>query len=152
LREKIAFFVLGLLAGLTLMNAIQGNKFEELYWQTEELKVQLYETVQQLEKIKEQHKSLLPLVVKEIKLEIKMEDQSFVEPALRLSIYELVKDLLGQEVHALPYPLLFNLLDGRLIEEGDKKFHLDVEAVIMGENLVYFLNVKKVNGTAESSP
>ena len=68
--------MLGLLAGLTLMNAIQGNKFEELYWQTEELKVQLYETVQQLEKIKEQHKSLLPLVVKEIKLEIKMEDQS----------------------------------------------------------------------------
>lgn len=146
MREKIAFFILGLLMGLTLMNNIQGKKFEEVYWQTEELKVQLYETVQQLEKVKEQHESLLPLVVKEIKLEIKMDDHSFVEPALRLSIYELVKDLLGQEIHALPYPLLFNLLEGRLIENGDKKYHLKVEAVLIGETLAYFLKVKKVNG------
>lgn len=146
LRKKLSFFVLGLLVGLTLMNTVQGKKFEEFYWQTEELKVQLYETVQQLEKVEEQHESLLPLSVKEIKLEIRMNDQSFIEPALRRNIYELVKDLLGQEVHALPYPLLYNLLEGRLIEEGDKKYHLEVEAVILGEVLVYFLNVEKING------
>ena len=64
LRGKLSFFVLGLLVGLTLMNTVQGKKFEEFYWQTEELKVQLYETVQQLEKVDEQHESL-PLSVKE---------------------------------------------------------------------------------------
>ncbi len=148
MRVKIAFFILGLLTGLTLMNVVQGKKFEEVYWKTEELKVQLYETVQQMEKIKEQHESIRPMVVEEIKLEIQMNDHSFVEPALRRTIYDLVKDLLGQEVHALPYPLLFNLLEGRLIEEGNKKYRLEVEAVILGEILAYFLQVKKIDDEA----
>jgi len=127
------------------MNAIQGKKFEEVYWQTEKLKVQLYEAVQQMEKVKEQHEAMLPLVVEEIKLEIQMNDHSFIEPALHRAIYDLVNNLLGQEIYALPYPLLFNLLDGRLIEEGDKKYQLEVKAVIVGETLVYFLKVNKIN-------
>lgn len=148
MRVKLAFFILGLLTGLTLMNAIQGKKFEEIYWQTEKLKVQLYEAVQQIEKVKEQQEAILPLVVKEIKLEIQMNDHSFVEPALHRAIYDLVNNLLGQEIYALPYPLLFNLLDDRLIEEGDKKYRLEVKAVIVGETLVYFLKVNKLNGKA----
>lgn len=146
MRGKLAFFILGLLVGLAVMNAVQGKKFEEVYWQAEKLKVQHYETVQQLKIIKEQHESRLPPAVKEIKLEIQMNDHSFLEPALRRNIYELVRDLLGQEVSALPYPLLFNLLEGRLIEEGGKKYCLEVKAVILGEILVYYLKIEKING------
>ncbi|HHU76814.1 MAG TPA: hypothetical protein GXZ24_08005 [Firmicutes bacterium] len=146
MRGKLAFFILGVLIGLTVMNAVQGKKFEEIYWETEELKVKHYETVQQLKKIKEQHESQLPSLVKEIKLEIRMNDHSLPEPALRRGIYELVKDLLGQEVDALPYPLLYNLLEGRLIEEEGRKYCLEVEAVILGNILVYFLDVEKLDG------
>jgi len=126
------------------MHSFQGKELEKLYWQKENLKVELYETREQMKKIQEQHKSLLPAVIKEIKLEIDMEENSFVEPALRRHIYDLVKEVLGQEVLALPYPLLFNLLNERIVEMDNKRFRLKVEAIILGETLVYYLKVKKM--------
>jgi hypothetical protein len=140
----MAFFILGILAGMIVMHSFQGKELEKLYWQKENLKVELYETREQMKKIQEQHKSLLPAVIKEIKLEIDMEENSFVEPALRRHIYDLVKEVLGQEVLALPYPLLFNLLNERIVEMDNKRFRLKVEAIILGETLVYYLKVKKM--------
>ncbi len=144
MKYSMAFFILGILAGMIVMHSFQGKELEKLYWQKENLKVELYETREQMKKIQEQHKSLLPAVIKEIKLEIDMEENSFVEPALRRHIYDLVKEVLGQEVLALPYPLLFNLLNERIVEMDNKRFRLKVEAIILGETLVYYLKVKKM--------
>ncbi|MEW5921652.1 MAG: hypothetical protein AB1796_12040 [Bacillota bacterium] len=54
------------------------------------------------------------------------------------------KELIGQELQALPYPLVYNLLENRIVENEKKKYHLKVEAVIIAETVVYYLRVKKI--------
>ena len=58
MRYSISLLILGVLAGTIIMHTIQGKALEKLYWEKENLKVELYETREQL-KIQEQHKSLL---------------------------------------------------------------------------------------------
>jgi hypothetical protein len=143
LKRYAAFFILGLLVGAMIMHSFQGRELEKLYWEKENLKVELYEKNEQIKKIEEQQERLLPPTVREIKLEISHDGDTFVEPELKRQVYDLVKGLLGQEVLALPYPLVFNILDNRIVEMDDKRFHLNVEAVILGETLVYYLQAKK---------
>ncbi len=143
MKRCAAFFILGLLAGAMAMHAFQGGALEKLHWEKENLKVELYEKKEQIKKIEEQQESLFPPTVREIKLEISPGGGAFVEPELKRQVYDLVKGLLGQEVLALPYPLVFNILDNRIIEMDEKRFQLNVEAVILGETLVYYLQAKK---------
>jgi len=145
LRQKLAFFLLGLAAGLVVMHFVQGESLEKLYWEKEALKVELYEATERLKIMESEHETLLPALVKEIKLEIDTGEDSFVEPALRRNIYDLVKGLIGQEVLALPYPLLYNLIEDRTVEVDDNKYHLEVEAVIVSERLVYYIKATKVS-------
>ncbi len=153
MKREIALFFLGLLAGAVLMYGFQGKRLEELYWEKENLKVQLYENAQQLKIIQEQQESLLPPVVQEIKLEINPGQNSFVEPELRQDIYNLAQGLLGQEIRALPYPLVYNFLEGRIVQSGEKKYRLEVKAVILSETLVYYLTAEQLteNGTLNGS-
>lgn len=143
MKRYSALFILGLLVGMMIMHSLQGKELEQLYWEKENLKVELYEKMEQIKKIEEQQETLLPPTVREIKLEINLEEGDFVEPELKRQIYDLVKGLLGQEVLTLPYPLVFNILDNRIVEMDDKRYRLDVEAVILGETLVYYLQAKK---------
>lgn len=150
MRNKGAIFIAGLLLGLMITYCLQGQKIEKLYWERENLKVELYETREQMKKLKEIHDISLPVTVKEIKIEINPEESPFVEPELRRHVYDLVKGILGQEVRALPYPLLLNILENRVIEIEDKKFFLNVEAIIIGETVVYYLKAKKAPGEETS--
>lgn len=145
MKHSIAVFILGVLAGMIIMHTFQGKELDKLYWQNENLNVELYEMREQLKKIQQQSEALLPSVIKDIKLEIMMEDDSFVDPALKLQIYDLVKEVLGQKIQELSYPLLFNLLNGRIIEIDNKRFLLEVKAIILGETLVYYLQIRKIS-------
>jgi hypothetical protein len=144
LKRYSALFLLGTLLGMLIMHSFQGRELDKLYWEKENLKVELYESKEQLKKMQELHETLLPSVVREIKLEINMEENGFVDPALRREIYDLVKGLLGQEVQALPYPLALNVLDNRIVELNKKRYKLDVEAIILGETMAYYLQAQKL--------
>jgi hypothetical protein len=144
LKRYFALFLLGTLLGMLIMHSFQGRELDKLYWEKENLKVELYESKEQLKKMQELHETLLPSVVREIKLEINMEENGFVDPALRREIYDLVKGLLGQEVQALPYPLALNVLDNRIVELNKKRYKLDVEAIILGETMAYYLQAQKL--------
>lgn len=144
MKRLFALFFLGTLLGMLIMHTFQGKEIDKLYWEKENLKVELYESREQMKKMQELHETLLPAVVREIKLEINMEENNFVEPALRREIYDLVKGLLGQEVLALPYPLALNILNNRIVEIDKKRYKLNVEAVVLGETMVYYLKAHKL--------
>ena len=142
--RTMSLLLLGILAGMIIMHFLQSKRVDEYYWEKEELKVKLYEATERLKRIEEQHDRLLPALVEDIRLEITMEDDSFVEPELRRLIYDLAKELIGQEFQALPYPLVYNILDNRILESEEKKYRLNVEAVIIAETVTYYLTAKKI--------
>ncbi len=142
--RAIVLLILGILLGMAIMLFLQGKRVDAYYWQNEELKVQLYEATERLKRLEEQHDILLPARVEEVRLEVEMEDETFVEPALRRDIYDLAKELIGQELQALPYPLVYNILDERILESEEKKYRLKVKAVIIAETVTYYLTVEKI--------
>ena len=145
MKRGVALFIMGVLLGQVAMYCLTSKEIEEIYWEKEDLKVQLYELSEQMKQMQEHHESWYPLVVQEIKLDIRLEDDAFVEPELKRQTYDLVKGLLGQEVMALPYPLVLNLLEGRRVEFDKKAYQLDVEAVLIGETLVYYIVAERKN-------
>ena len=144
MMRTMSLLLLGILAGMIIMHFLQSKRVDEYYWEKEDLKVKLYEATERLKRIEEQHDRLLPALVEDIRLEITMEDDSFVEPELRRLIYDLAKELIGQEFQALPYPLVYNILDNRILESEEKKYRLNVEAVIIAETVTYYLTAKKI--------
>lgn len=142
--RTLALLFLGVLLGMVAMHFLQGKRLDDYYWQKEELKVELYEATERLKKIEEQHDRLLPAQVKEVNLEIHSMANGFVEPALRKLIYDYAKELIGQEVQALPHSLVYNVLNNRIMESEGKKYRLTVEAVIIAETLTYYLTVEKL--------
>ena len=42
MKRYAAFFILGLLVGAMIMHSFQGRELEKLYWEKENLKVELY--------------------------------------------------------------------------------------------------------------
>lgn len=142
--RTLTVIFLGFLLGMMLMHFLQSKRINEYYWEKEELKVELYEATERLKKIEEQHDKLLPALIEDIRLEIAMNDESFVDPALRRLIYDLAKELIGQEFQALPYPLVYNVLNNRILESEGKKYRLRVEAVIIAEIVTYYLTVEKL--------
>jgi len=142
-QRSLAMFLIGILLGLVIMYCLASKRVEQVYWEKESLKVEIYELTQQINIIQEHGNAISPPVVEEIKLDIRFEDNSFVEPELKRQIYGLVKGLLGQEVLALPYPLVLNLLEGRTLEFDGKTYTLDVEAVLIGEKVVYYILAEK---------
>ena len=132
MKRYAAFFILGLLVGAMIMHSFQGRELEKLYWEKENLKVELYEKNEQIKKIEEQQERLLPPTVREIKLEISHDGDTFVEPELKRQVYDLVK-YAGAGSPGTALPLVFNILDNRIVEMDDKRFHLNVEAVILGK-------------------
>ncbi len=142
--RTLSLLLMGILLGMVIMYFLQSKRMDDYYWEKEGLKVELYEATERLKRIEEQHDRLLPSLVEEVCLEITMEDDSFVEPALRKLIYDLAKELIGHELHALPYPLVYNILDNRILESEGKKYRLKVEAVIIAETVTYYLTVGKI--------
>ncbi len=142
--RNVAILLMGILLGSSLMYYLQGKKIDDYYWEKESLKVELYEATERLKKIQEQHEKLLPAQVKEVSIKIINEEEVFIEPSLRKTIYDLAKELIGQELLALPYPLAYNLLHNRIVENGKKKYQLQVEAIILAETVVFYLRVKKL--------
>lgn len=143
--RSLTLIVTGVLLGMTVMHFLQAKHLDDYYWEKEELKVELYEATERLKKIEAQHEELLPAQVKEVRLEINSNDEnSFLEPSLRKLIYDYAKELIGQELQALPYPLVYNVLNNRIVENEDKKYRIRVEAVIIAETVTYYLNVVKI--------
>ena len=143
MKRSIALFIAGVLLGQVGMYCLTSKKIEEIYWEKENLKVELYELTEQMKQMQEHHETWYPPVVQEVNLDIRLKDDAFVEPELKRQTYDLVKGLLGQEVMALPYPLVLNLLEGRTVEYDNKAYRLDVEAVLIGETVVYYIVAEK---------
>ncbi len=142
-KRGAALFMIGLLLGQVIMYCLFSKRMEQVYWEKEKYKVDLYEITEQMKQVQEDHDTLFPPVVQEIQLDIRFKNDAFVEPELKRHIYDLVKGLLGQEIQALPYPLVLNLLEERTVEFEKKAYQLDVEAVIIGETVIYYILAEK---------
>ena len=135
-----AFLLLGFIIGCISMHVVAAKQLDRMYWQKEELKVKLYETTQKLNKLEEG--CYTPVVtVKDIKLELYKEGGPFSYPPLHQSLYEIAEELLGTEVTSLNHRFLYRMFDNRIIPLENQHYRIRVQAIVIGEQITFFLEV-----------
>ncbi|PKM83866.1 MAG: hypothetical protein CVU88_00795 [Firmicutes bacterium HGW-Firmicutes-13] len=146
MRQKAAWFILGLLLGSFLMQTLVGREMNRLYYEQERLKIELYDTVERLKKFEDQSQSRSFNIVKDIKVEFFLRNEitrdAFTELELKKEIKEITKGLIGQEINRLNHEMVVSLLDNRIIKLGDKNFLLELKTLIITEQVVFYLEIE----------
>ena len=144
--KNLAIFVLGVIIGATILNLIYANTIDHLYWQKEDLKISLFEATERLSKLEEQLATSQEPVVREIKIEIDVEKNSFTELSLREKIGEITGDLVGENINDLSPSVIYRMLDGRYLTlEDEGHFQIRVDSIIISEQIIFYLHCAPVD-------
>ncbi len=145
--KAIVFLILGFIVGSIVIFLFSATRMEELYQEREQLKVKVFETTERLSKLEEMWESKEEQIIKEIKIELKTEKNTFAELSLKQSVHEIVKDLVGEKVKALNPLILINMIEGRIIQADNKKYQLDLKAVTISEILSFYIKANLLDET-----
>ncbi|GEM_PF-507562 len=146
MKQKVAWFVLGILLGSFFMQILAGKELNRLYYEKERLRVELYEALERLSSYEEQWSNQKFGVIQDIKIIFLSENEntkdSFTELELKKEVREIVKDLIGQEIGKTNPELVFKLLDNRIVQVGGKGFLIKVRSIIFAEEIVFYLEAE----------
>ncbi len=149
IKKTISLLILGFILGSIVTLSLSGYRIEKLYQEREQLKVDLFETKERLSKLEEMWESKSEGFIREVRIELKMDNNTFTELALKQSIQETVKDLVGEKINTINPYIIINIIDGRIITADDKKYRLDLEAVFLSEILAFYIKPILITETPE---
>lgn len=152
MRKGIACLVLGFMLGAVSFSLVSGRQMEELYREREELRVSLFETRERLMKLEDMWESRGEEIIREVRIVLETEEDSFIELALKQATQEIVKDLVGEKVQSLNPSLVVRMLDGRKVAAEEREFVLDLEAVVISETLSLFIKPRRVQDGPRDEP
>ncbi len=145
MKRYIAVFLVGILVGASVINLLFGSMIDELYWEKENLKITLFETTERLRKLEDQLETHQNQVVREVKIELVLDKNSFTELSLRQAISEIVGNLVGEELSGLNPYLIHQMIDGRNIKLDDNQlFRIEVIWIIISEQIIFHLSCNPV--------
>lgn len=149
MKRCLAFLLLGVIVGASVINILNGKKMDRIYWDNEELKVQLFESTERLKRLEAQLETRHKSVIKEIKIELENSKGSFEELSLRQSLGELARDLVGEELDSLSPTMVHSLFHDRHVKlENQQLYHIRVKWIIISTQTIIHLDYEPVNGSA----
>lgn len=151
-KKNAAFFVLGFFLGAVSMFVFSGQQLEDLYQERERLKVDLFETRDRLTRLEDLWESRHEEIVREIKIDLEMEKDTYGELSIKKAIQEIVSDLVGEKVHSLNPTLVIRMLDERKIKADEREYHLDLQAVVISETLTLYIKPERVSILPQDEP
>lgn len=127
--------------GTSILNLLYGQIIDKLYWEKEELKITLFETTKRLSKLEAQLATRRNPLVREVKIEIETEQNSFSEQALRQAINKIAGNIVGEELSSINPQLIYQMLNGREIKLQDGRiFQTEIRWIIIGEKIIFNLH------------
>ena len=151
-KKNAAFFVLGLFLGAVSIFVFSGQQLEDLYQERERLKVDLFETRERLTRLEDLWESRHEEIVREIKIDLDMERDTFGELSIKKAIQEIVNDLVGEKVQSLNPTLVIRMLDDRKIMADEREYRLDLQAVVISETLTLYIKPERVSSLPQDEP
>lgn len=127
--------------GSSILNLLNGQIIDKIYWEKEELKITLFETTKRLSKLEDQLATRQNPLVREVKIEIETEQNSFTELALRQEINKIAGNIVGEELNSINPQLVYQMLNGREIKLQDGRiFRTEIKWIIISEQIIFNLN------------
>ncbi len=144
MKQKMAYFFLGVLLGAFFMQVLVGKEMNRLYYEKEKWRIELYDTLEILNKMENHQESRQSLAISDVKILFPENGQldSFTRLELQKEIRDIVKGLIGQEIAEINSQLVYKLLNERIVQIEEKKYLITVESIIIGKEVLFFLEAE----------
>lgn len=153
-KKIFAAFIIGLLAGASLINAIIGSQLDNLHMSNQALQQQLSVSERELQALKENLAEKKKRIITGVDVEVELQGEftEYEESATKLMAEKKVEDWLellkGREINDFDYMLIPKIIDNREIEVEGSKFRLQVKMVVIKENIIVFIKAVPVKEKA----
>jgi hypothetical protein len=139
MRQIWVSLLLGALAGGIVITLYHAARVEQLYWENEKLKVELFDTTDRLVKLESRWLSHEEFEITAVNIEWSGEISAFTELELTKKVHEITGSLVGQKIDHLNPRLLIPLLDQRKLTVDNKDYLISVNWVVISEEILFNL-------------
>jgi hypothetical protein len=146
MRRNLGALLLGALAGGMIIHLNHAHRLEQLYWDKERLKVQLFETTERLSRIEEMWADQQKGEISSVDFVIKGETNPFVELELQRLVGEITSGLVGAAIREVQPDLLVALLHRRKFTVEKKDYLVTVNWVVIAPETLFNLSVSPAPG------
>lgn len=144
MRRMLPVLLLGALAGGIAVTLYHSARLDQLYWDKERLKVQLFETTERLAKVESLWVTHQEGEIIAVQIRLEGDIDAFTGLELERLAGELTADLVGEKIDNLNPGLLLALLDGRILTVEGKDYLVEVKWIIIAREVIFNLNVSRV--------
>lgn len=149
-----ALFVAGILTGAVITVLAVGGQLDAAHLERRALQsrvLELEDNVHRLEEILAGHEHRA-MTVQQVKVVIVNPPDPFVALDLEEAAMHLLSDLVGKDVATLDLRLVYNLVDGRVVEVEGKSYLLHVQGIHLFSHTEVMLKAEaKPNATGDGS-
>jgi len=142
----LGVLLLGALAGGLIIHLYHAERLEQLYWDKEKLKVELFETTQKLARLEALWADQQEGEIRSIDLTITGELDHFVQLELQRLISEITSGLIGATTRDLEPDLVVALLHRRQFTVEEKDYLVTVNWVVIAPETLFNLSVSPAPG------
>ncbi len=144
--QLLAFFIIGFIAGGTILNIVMGHHLDQLNLENQELKDDLETTKSELEELRQNLADRSSQVITGIEVQVDFSKSDYLpyekdslQLTLEKKVAELLEPLRGQKISDLEPLVVSKILDQRILEVEDKRFNLDLKLLVLTENVKAFV-------------
>lgn len=131
-----ASFLLGMIAGITILNLLVGPQLDQLIFEREELLSEIESQQTTLDKLEESLAEERRKVIQDLTIEIENKIDKHIKQELKKDIFEILKSLIGRDISKVDGKLLAETLDGRIIIVEKKSYKLNFLWIIIQPNAI----------------
>lgn len=140
MRQMLSPLILGALAGGIIIGLFNAAAMEQLYWETEKLRVELFETTERLAKMESLWDDHQEGEIISVSIELDKGLNAFTELALRQSLNEISSGLVGEQIDNMNPELILALYQNRKLTVEGKDYLVTVNWVIIARETVVNLS------------
>lgn len=146
MRRNLGTLLLGLLAGGLIIHLHHVSRLDQLYWEKEKLKVQIFETTERLARIEKLWTEEQKGEISSVEFMFKGDMSPFAELELQRQAREITAGLIGSAIREVQPELLVSLLHRRKFTVEKKDYLVMVDWVIIAPAILFNLSVSPSPG------
>ncbi len=146
MRRILSPLILGALTGGIIVSLFNAATMEQLYWEKEKLRVELFETTERLAKMETLLEDHQEGEIISVSIELDKGLNVFTELALLESLHEISSGLVGEQVEDLNPELILALYQNRKLTVEGKDYLVAVNWVIISRKTVVNLSASPADG------
>ncbi len=146
MRRLTAALLLGALAGGTLIHLLYAYRLEQLYWDQESLKVQLFETTEKLSKMEEMWAGEQREKINTVDFIMNGKMGPSVELELQRLVRETASSLPGTIIGEAQPELIVSLLHRRKFTVESRDYLVTVNWVVVAPATIFNLDISRAPG------